>query len=36
MKADATSRYLGRPETFTLVETPGQIRSDGMMKRSGC
>lgn len=36
MKADASSHFLARPETFTLVEKLDQIRSDGMIKRAGC
>ncbi len=36
MKASKTSHFLGSRTTATVIEDPGNVRSDGMTKRSGC
>lgn len=36
LKANASSHFLARPETFTLIEKLDQVRSDGLYKRAGC
>jgi branched-chain amino acid transport system substrate-binding protein len=36
LKASKTSHFLGSATTATVVEDMGSLRSDGLMKRSGC